>query len=155
MRASDNRWLGEHTDCCIVRRFEEGGCRVGMPVGHKQWTCISGSRYQLHHSHVDKLCDLLFILNTDRVAADICCAEVKGGGMSVDHACAQLQAGADLLGSLLDKSLQYRFGAVLVHRKIVTVQLRKLRKAKVRFAGREYPIQLLRCGMAISNVHTG
>lgn len=120
-----------------------------------RWACVAGSQYQLHHSHVDKLCDLLFLVNTDRAVTDIYCAEVKGGGMSVDHVRAQLQAGADLLNSLLDKSLQYKFGAVLVHRKIVTVQLRQLHKVRVRFAGRNYPIQLLRCGIAISKVHTG
>lgn len=154
MRANENCWLVDHSDCCVVRRFKEGGCRVGMPVGASWWTCIAGSQYQLHHSHVDKLCDLLFIVNENGDTTDIYCAEVKGGGMSVDHARAQLQAGADLLDSLLDKSLRYKFGAVLVHRKIVTVQLRQLLKAKIRFSGKDHPIQLLRCGMSISSVRT-
>jgi hypothetical protein len=126
-----------------------------MPAGASRWRCVAGDQYQLHHAHVEKLCDLLFLVDTERAQTDIYCAEVKGGGMRVDHVRAQLQAGADLLSSLLDKPLQYKFAAVLVHRGMRAVQIRRLPKMKVRFAGRDHPIQLLRCGMAISNVPTG
>ncbi|WP_156212662.1 hypothetical protein [Lentzea aerocolonigenes] len=102
------------------------------------------------HAYDEKLCDLIFFWQIDVARRLALAVELKGGGASIDHVRQQLQSGADLISELAGPEVQ--FAPVLVHKRMQTMQMRALEKAKVRYRGKTYGIILMRCGGDLSKL---
>lgn len=126
---------------CSAEDCEDAGC------------CASIENVPVPHLLVNLNCRSLmlpkgrradFILATDRYG--VASIEMKTGTLS--KAVSQLQAGASYLESLLPEGYdEVRFRPVLVHAlEFSSVRVRHFATERVRFQGREHPIERIPCG---------
>jgi hypothetical protein len=140
----------EHHECCKVTRAAEKGCKVILPGASGDWLCISGSHFQKNHHHSGKLCDLILFWEDPSGRKLISVVEQKSGGFRPNEVSAQLQAGAEIAMDLTKDLAGVKFAPVLLHRRVTTIQLRELKKCRVRFDRKHLLIQSQRCGFDIS-----
>ena len=139
----------EHHECCKVTRAGEKGCRVTLPGDAGDWLCISGTHFQKNHNHNGKLCDLILFWEDLSGRKLISVVEQKSGGFRPREVSEQLQAGANIAMDLIKDLAGVKFAPVLLHGGVTTVQLRELKKCRVRFSMRHLLIQIQRCGFNI------
>jgi hypothetical protein len=108
-----------------------------------KWRVASGKALQSNHNLEGKLCDFL-IERLMGAGYTFIVAELKSRVQHVRSIVKQLQAGADLLAA--DRG-RPPLRAVLVHSgRVGTQEIRLLRSSKIRFHGRQEPIQVIKSG---------
>jgi hypothetical protein len=140
-----------HRLCCAITSYDEGKCKVIFPNRRSEWICLSGTKYQATHKHEGKLCDLLFAWEKSTSRCTCAALELKGGGISVSGAVKQLQEGAGMIDKLLSDT-ELVFVPVLVHRGLTAIQINQLRRQKIRFRGKTFEIELMRCGQKLADL---
>ena len=101
-----------------------------------------------------KRCDYLFV-GEKQGAAYVAPIELKSGGFGVSAAIEQLQGGADIIDAWLPHESIFRFAPVLVHRKGVRREDRRiLRSTKIKLRQQKIAPALIRCGAPLKNART-
>ena len=73
--------------------------------------------------------------------------ELKSGSVNASEAVAQLQEGARIADNCTPKGTEINLIPVLIYgRRMHTTQRNKLRTARIKFRGEEFPINTTRCG---------
>ena len=93
-------------------------------------------------------CDfILFYIDTDQSSIVGVPMELKGGDVDASEAIAQLQEGARIVDRYTPNDVDMDFVLVLVHGgSMHRTQRNRLRTARIRFRGAEFPINTARCG---------
>jgi len=113
---------------------------------------MSGSRYQANHGVKGKLCDYIVFWATPKVEL-VVPTELKGGQPDARKAVAQIQNGARLADELISShTYGLAFLPLLVHRGLGTIESRVLRKRRVTFRAKKYPVATARCGSRLADV---
>lgn len=93
-------------------------------------------------------CDLI-LFHIDDAQNDLVVApmELKGGDVKVSEVVSQLREGARIVDNFAPRNVEITLVLVLVHAEgIHKVQYERLRRARIRFRGEEFPINTTRCG---------
>ena len=94
-----------------------------------------------------KRCDFILFVQTDRNTLLIAPMELKSGDADTSEVAEQLQAGAELAGTLVAKVPAPIFRPILFHgRRLHSKQRRDLNRAKIRIQCIELSIKTERCG---------
>ena len=105
-------------------------------------------------AQIGKRCDYLFV-GEEKDTAYVAPIELKSGGFGVSAAIEQLQGGADIIDAWLPPDCVFRFAPVLVHRKGVRREDRRiLRSTKIKLRQQKVVPALIRCGAPLKNALT-
>ncbi len=73
--------------------------------------------------------------------------ELKGGGVDASEVIVQLREGARIVDNFAPRNVEINLVLVLVHAEgMHKAQYERLRRARIRFRGEEFPINTARCG---------
>ena len=94
-----------------------------------------------------KRCDFILYVQADHNTLMVAPIELKSGDADTSEVAEQLQAGAELAGTLVPGVPSPVFRPILFHgRRLHSKQRRDLNRAKVRIRGLELSIKTERCG---------
>lgn len=138
--------------CCCTARCVDEGCELRLPDSGS-FKCLNGSMYQANHDHSGRLADCVVFWASGR-SRIIAVVELKTRATDVRRAVSQLQAGADLVCTMLPAAqrARARFVPLLVHARISNIELRSLARLRVTFDGKRYPVSQARCGSELLSV---
>ena len=98
-----------------------------------------------------KRCDFILFLHLGQDILVIAPMELKSGDADTSEVAEQLQAGAELAGTLVPKVPAPIFRPILFHgRRLHSKQRRDLNRAKIRIQGLELSIKTERCGRQLN-----
>ena len=130
---------------CVTDQLQEGRCKVELPP--KPRTVVSCEIYKIIHDWRNKICDGLVFWHDRPSSLSVAVVELKGGSVPSD-AIKQLQEGAKIAEGLATSKV-LSFAAILVTNKGPHAVDQRVFNRGVYFAGRRYPIQIMKCGNAI------
>lgn len=138
-----------HRNCCVITRLKEPRCTIRLPPG--QYLAIGGTEYQDNHNHAGKLCDCILFWDDSSIGSSIAVLELKGGQVPPSKSITQLQEGADLARKLIQANPS-GFAAILVTRRGThSIDRKVIARRRIIFNGVRYPVQVIRCGMAVTS----
>jgi hypothetical protein len=101
--------------------------------------------------HAGRIFD--FLLCMARSPETLMAVEMKSKSWGASTVCAQLQAGADFLASLVPEAAAARFFPLLLTQATASpMEYKRLGKCKIAFKGRRYGIILDRCGASLEEL---
>ena len=133
-------------DCCHTTQCNRDQCSVrlnGTPTNR----LIIDMDCEALEMTTETRCDYLFVSEDDDTTW-VAPIELKGGKAgSVSRVANQLRRGTTLAAELLPESLAIQFVPVLAHKKSIhKVDLKKLRKEKIRLRNNVGMIRIVKCG---------
>ena len=133
-------------DCCHTTQCNRDQCSVRLNGTPPNRVIVDMDCAALGLNNETR-CDYLFVSEEDKTTW-VAPIELKGGKVgSVTRVANQLRGGAELAAKLLPPGLAIQFVPVLAHkRSIHRVDLKKLRKEKIRLRGSVQMIEIVRCG---------
>ena len=133
-------------DCCHTKQCDKDQCSVRLNGAPPNRLIVDMDCEALGLTNKTR-CDYLFLSEGDKTTS-VAPIELKGGKVgSITRVANQLRGGAKLAAKLLPPGLAIRFVPVLAHkRSIHRVDLKKLRKEKIKLRGIVQMIETVRCG---------
>ena len=141
------RWIGNREATSYTRE----GCRVSMANIPSNRVVLDVDLASPADRANTNQCDfVLFYIDTAQNSLVGVPMELKTGDVDASDAVAQLQEGARIVDRCAPNNVEINLGLVLVHGgSMHRSQRNRLRTARIRFRGEEFPINTTRCG------HTG
>jgi hypothetical protein len=137
--------------CCESPNCRDRRCSIAIPSSAVGCTCWSGTALQNTHEIIGAVCDCLiaWARHTGNV---VCAAELKGGHIDAVKCVEQLRGGARLLEVFCPDANAVDFFPVVAHRGIASVEITRLRRARVRFRGQSVEVVVVRCGSRLVDI---
>ena len=133
-------------DGCHAARCDRDRCKVRLDGTPPNRVIVDMDCEALGLNNETR-CDYLFVGEGDETTW-VAPIELKGGKVgSVTRVANQLRGGAELAANLLPPGLSFRFIPVLAHKKpIHRLDLKQLRREKIRLRGSVRMIETVKCG---------
>ena len=128
--------------------YTKEGCRVSMAnIPSERVVLDVDLVFPTGRSDTNQCDFVLFYIDTDQNNLVGVPMELKRGDVDVSEAVAQLQEGARIVDGCTPSDVEMNLVLVLVHGgSIHRTQRNRLRTARIRFRGEEFPINTARCG---------
>ena len=143
-------------DCVVARCSPKQGCSLNLR-GIPQRVIVDCDKYQQQGRNRQlqncKICDYIIICELPQTSVSV--IEMKSGGVKASDVKEQLSGGAGLAEQWLAGNPIDDFLPVLLLKGGSGQELRVLKKQKVSFRGRAYPIKAERCGAVLSDMIAG
>lgn len=143
----DNLPTSKHSS--IVTKCRKSGCLLKVDVDKSKVLIVDCDKF-FPATFKGKKPD--FILLGSNPALSLGIIELKGEKITDDHFIQQLQAGADTASDSFPEFKPKAFFAIIVHQGMATFVTKRLNSKKdqrIRFRGKDYPINTARCGVGI------
>lgn len=141
---------------CKTRSINKDGCSIPLNNPVPNHVIIDMDLYVKHSGSLptpnSSNCDCVFASDGSGRKdiwqdAWVVPIELKSKKVDASEAIAQLQAGADLIKTLICQNCRFKFMPLLAHGPgIRSTTLRKLEGRFIYFNGKKYPIKRIRCG---------
>lgn len=142
------QWVGDRK----AKSYTRQGCRVSLAnLKSKPANRIVldvDIAYPTDRAKTNQCDFILFHIEDQQNRLVVVPMELKRGGVDASEAVAQLQQGARIADNCTPKMVEISLIPVLFHgSRIHSTQRNRLRKARIKFRGEEYPINTTRCGI--------
>lgn len=137
---------------CHSKQCNKDQCSVGLKGAPINRVIIDMDCEDLGLNN-QKHCDYLILGKTDKKIW-VTVIELKGGKVGhITSLIDQLRGGANLAEKILPSSLDIQFYPVLAHKKSIhRIDLKKLRKQRVKLRKNSSMVEIIRCGDSLSKV---
>ena len=137
-------WIGDNE---ATSPYTKEGCRVSMAnIPTNRVVLDVDLAFPTDRAETNQCDFVLFYINTDQSSLIGVPMELKRGDVDASEAIAQLQAGTRIIDNCTPNDVDVNLVLVLVHGDSVhRSQRNRLRTARVRFQGEEFPINTTRC----------
>jgi hypothetical protein len=132
-------------NCCTTEVLQEGKCSALLPP--KPRLVVDCEKYKQAHEWTDKICDGLVFWHHQPSRLSLAVVELKGGRVPSD-ALLQLQRGAQI-AEVLANAKVWSFAAIIMTNQAPHALDYRVFNRGVMFAGRKYPVQIVKCGKPI------
>ena len=138
------QWVGDR----IATSYTKEGCRVSMANIPSARVVLDVDRaFPTDRARTNQCDFVLFYIDTAQNSLVGIPMELKRGDVDASEAIAQLQEGARIVDNHTPNDVEMDLVLVLVHGgSIHRSQRNRLRAARIRFRGEEFPINTTRCG---------
>lgn len=136
---------------CLVTRLRKGGCSLRLNSAPASRLILDLDREGAPVGPQDTKCDFLFFADKNWVAA----IELKAGRLDASVVVRQLQAGAEIVSSLVSRGREIAFRPIVAHSGGHRKEINDLRASKVRYRSQEVPIKAVSCGSLLNNAIKG
>ena len=130
---------------CLARKISKAGCALQLKDVPAQRIAIDLDSRFAPGKNTGTRCDYLFLAEDDDSAFAIP-IELKRGGFKATGVVAQLQAGADVLASLLPEHSYVLFRPIVASGRFPKAQRDDFQRAEVRFRGTNHRLVHATCG---------